>query len=100
MRREIGPREDGAEVDEHGGVEEEVEDVREVCFFCFCGEPAVPGKAGASAEGDEEVIEAEGGAEADREDGEEKVEGEERGGVDVFSGFGEAERTVGEVADY
>jgi len=71
---EMRPGDYGAEVDEHGAVEEEIEYLWEVCCFCFVGEPAIPGETVAGAEGDEEVVDAEGAADADGEEGEEQVE--------------------------
>ena len=68
------PGDGGAKVDEHAGVEEEVEDVGEVGFARFLREPAVPGEAVAGTEGDEEVVYAEVAGDADCEDGEEEVE--------------------------
>ncbi len=93
------PRDDGAEVDEHARVEEQVEDVGQVGFARLVGEPAVPGEAVAGAEGDEEVVHAEGGADADGEDGEEEVEDEEGGRADVVPALGEPEASVETVAD-
>ena len=65
---EVGPGDAGAEVDEHGGVEQQVDDVGQVGGLCFAREPAVPGEARAGAEGDEEVVRPERAAEADGED--------------------------------
>ena len=62
---EVLPRDDGAKINEHGGIEEEVEDLREVGGFGFVSEPTVPGEACAGAESDEEIVEAEGGADSD-----------------------------------
>ena len=52
------PGDEGAEIDEHGGVEEEVENLREMGGAGFSSEPAVGGETVAGAEGDEEVIDA------------------------------------------
>ena len=68
------PGDDGAKVDEHGGVEQQIEDLGQVGGVGFAGEPAVVGEAVARAEGDEKVVYAQGGADSHGEDGEEEVE--------------------------
>lgn len=67
--------------------------------FSLVGKPAVEGEAGAGAEGDEEVVDAKGGADAGGEEGEQEVEGEEGGGVNVGAGLREAEEAVRGDAD-
>ena len=96
---EVAPGDDGAEVDEHGGVEEEVEDLGQFGLARLHGEPAVRGEAVAGAEGDEEVVDAEGGADADGEEGEEEVEDEEGRFADVVAAGDEAEGAVEAEAD-
>ena len=57
-------------------------------------------EAYSGAEGHEEIIAAEGGADAYREDGEEEVEDDEGRAGDVASLVRETQESVGEVADY
>ena len=93
------PGDDGAEVDEHGRVEEEVDDLGEFGLARLHGEPAVRGEAVAGAKGDEEVVDAKGGADADGEEGEEEVEDEEGRFRYVVAAGDEAEGSVEAVAD-
>lgn len=96
---EASPRDDGAEVDEHARVEEQVEDVGQVGFARLVGEPTVPCEAVAGAEGNEEIVHAECGADADGEDGEEEIEDEEGGRADVVPALREPEASIETVAD-
>ena len=66
---EEAPRDDRAKIDEHAAVEEEIEDVGKVCLTGFLRKPAVPCKAVACAECNKEVVNAEGGGNADAEEG-------------------------------
>ena len=63
-------------------------------------EPAIPGEAVAGTKSYEEVIDAEGGGDADGEEGQEEVEDKEGGGVNVAVLVGEAQGEVEALSDY
>lgn len=99
LMREALPGDDGAKVDEHGGVEEQVEHVGELDLLRLGGEPAVPGEGGAGAEADEKVVRSQRTADADAEDGQEEVEDEEGEVLDVAVLLAHLEEVVGGSAD-
>lgn len=95
-RHELFPGDDRPKVYEHGGVEDEFEDVGERSFFGLVGEPAVRGKCAACAKGYEEVVQAQGRADTDAEEGEKEVESQERRRVDPIPTFRQPKGAVGE----
>ena len=98
-RSEMVPGNDGADVDEHAGVEDEIEDGGQLGLAHLLPEPAIPGEAVARPERDQEVVHAQGTADADREHGEEEVEDQEAGPIDVVVAFHEPEHPVEEGPD-
>ena len=68
-------------------------------FLDLCAKPSVGCKAETSAESHEEVIQPQRAADADREDGEQKVKHNERGLRDVLAGIRKAKDTIGKIAD-
>ena len=90
------PGDHGAEEDEEGRVDHEVDDDGE--RGVFGRGVAAMGEAAARAEGDEEVVDADGGGEADAEYGGEEVEGDVGGGADHLSLVGELVEPVEDVA--
>lgn len=96
---ECFPGHDGAQIDEHGRVEQKVSDIWEMRIFDLLAEPAVASKAVASSESYQEIVRPEDAAYADAEDCEKQIEDDHTGRVNVASAIGEAQESVEDSAD-
>jgi len=96
---ECFPGHDGAQIDEHGRVEQKVSDIWEMRVLDLLAEPAVASKAVASSESYKEIVRAKDAAYADAKNCEKQIKDDHTGGVNVTSTIGEAQESVEDSAD-
>ena len=68
------PRDDGPEIDEHAAIQQQIQDLRYVRRMRLPREPPIVRKAVPGSKRDQEVVNPQGAAEADGEDGEQEIE--------------------------
>lgn len=82
---ECFPGHDGAQVDKHGRVEQQIGDIREMGVLDLLAEPTVSSKAVTSSESYKEIVRAENATHTDAENCKKQIEDDHTGRVNVTS---------------